>query len=198
MRLTDIWGRKWMAQGGLLLFLLTLSLYFIKISTEIIYATLFLMGLGSPLTVVIPYLLLMESVSPDYRSFTCFVIFLFGSISNVYLPLIHEFGKDWWIVFWIEFGLALSAFLGFLFFVRESPKFYIGAKKFDKARQVYSYIAKVNKKPMFINKFEGEQMLQESVVSQQGSSGIRDIFIIPSLRVPLFVVPLAWFAVSFI
>ena len=155
------------------------------------------MGLGSPLTVVIPYLLLMESVSPDYRSFTCFVIFLFGSISNVYLPLIHEFGKDWWIVFWIEFGLALSAFLGFLFFVRESPKFYVGTKKFDKARQVYSYIAKVNKRPMFTNQLEGEHLLQESFASSRQSSGIRDIFKVRSLRVPLFVVPIAWFAISF-
>ena len=45
MRLTDFWGRKWMIVGGLILFILTLSVYFFKMSVEIIYASLFLFRL---------------------------------------------------------------------------------------------------------------------------------------------------------
>ena len=45
MRLTDYWGRKWMISMGLVLFILTLTVYLLKISTYTIYVTLFLMGI---------------------------------------------------------------------------------------------------------------------------------------------------------
>jgi hypothetical protein len=44
-------------------------------------------------------------------------------------------------------GLGLSIFcLGISFFLPESPKFYYGQKKFDKARESLNYIARFNGK----------------------------------------------------
>ena len=44
MRLTDFWGRKRMIVGGLLLFILTLSIYLVEIDFYSICASLFLLG----------------------------------------------------------------------------------------------------------------------------------------------------------
>ena len=45
MRLTDLWGRKRMILGGLLLFTLTLVLHIVDLSAAVIYVCLFLFGL---------------------------------------------------------------------------------------------------------------------------------------------------------
>ena len=36
------------------------------------------------------------------------------------------------------------------FFMRESPRYLLARKKYKKAKNVYAFIAKVNKKQMFI------------------------------------------------
>ena len=131
MRLTDFWGRKWMIMGGLILLVLTLSVYLVKITVSTLYATIFLFGLEAPLIESLPYLLLMESVSPKSRAFASAALSLFGSLTFAYLPLIYQFGKDWWIVYWLDMGLAILIFFPFLFFVKESPKYLVSIRKFD-------------------------------------------------------------------
>ena len=59
MRLADLWGRKRLTVGGLLLFIATLLIYPLKMSVASIYVTLFLFGLGAPLTLLVSYLLLI-------------------------------------------------------------------------------------------------------------------------------------------
>ena len=48
-----------------------------------------------------------------------------------YLPLIYQLGKDWWIVFWMDLGLAVAVFFPLLFFIRESPKYLLSVGKFE-------------------------------------------------------------------
>lgn len=151
MYLTDIWGRKWMIVGGLLLLILTLVLFLVKLTVVVVYVGFFLLGFGAGLIVLIPYLLLIESVGPEYRATTSAILNLIDSFSNFYLVVAYQFGKRWWIVFWIDLAVSLLVFFPFLFFVRESPKFYVSVGKHKKAKQVYRFIAKLNKKPMFAN-----------------------------------------------
>lgn len=119
-----------------------------------------------------------------------------NALSNLYLPLIYKFGRDWWIVFWLSIALSLLSFFPLLFFVKESPKFFVSVGRFASAREVYSFIAKVNNKPMFFNKLEGEEAHRDS--EKKSLHGIKELCQIKSLRVSLFVVPLNWFAVSLI
>ena len=77
-----------MILGGLILLILTLSVWLIKMSVVTIYVCLFCLGLLYPLT-MISYMLLIESVSPHYRAFTGTAINLLDSLTLIYLPLIY-------------------------------------------------------------------------------------------------------------
>lgn len=70
-------------------------------------------------------------------------------IVAIYLPLIYQFGKSWWIVIWINFGCFVISLPLFWCFVRESPKFFVSVKKFEKARAVYNFISRINRRPKF-------------------------------------------------
>ena len=86
-----------MAVRGLLLFILTHLVYLIKISELTIFVTLFLFGLEAPLIMAIPYLLLIESVLPQYRDLASFSLNFCANLSFV-LTMLYQFGRSWWIV----------------------------------------------------------------------------------------------------
>ena len=152
MRLTDFWGRKWMIVGGAILHILIFLLLFIKMTSVTIYITLFFMGLESPLLISLPFLLLIEIVFPSRRALFSMIMNFFDGLSPIILPLFYDYGKNWWILYWINMGITVLGLLVLLFFVKESPKFYVSVRKFEKAKEVYSHIAKTNTKEMFTNK----------------------------------------------
>ena len=78
------------------------------------------------------------------------------SLTNVWLPLFYEFSNDWRILYWLNLAFTFFLALPFLLFVQESPKYLVSLKKFRQARNTYSFIAKINKKRMFLNRLEGE------------------------------------------
>ena len=57
--------------------------------------------------------------------------------------------KNWLYLEIFACVLGIISFIGTLFFIPESPKFLISMKRFDEARAVISYIAKINGKPAF-------------------------------------------------
>ena len=97
---------------------------------------------------------------------------------------------------WIDFGLCVLAFVPLLLLIRESPKFLVSVKKFKEARQVYNYIAKINKTPMFISNLKGEDKEEDD--GGEKLHGIGSLCKIKSLRLSLIVVPFTWFAMNFI
>ena len=118
MRLSDSWGRRRMVIGGLFLFLFTLTIYFLQMSDTTVKVTLFLFGVDAPLIVLISYVLIFESVPQSHRAFTTALTFLFDSLSSFYLPLIYEFGKNWWILIWIDLVTALLLLVPLFFVVK--------------------------------------------------------------------------------
>ena len=50
-----------------------------------------------------------------------------------------------------------------VWFLPESPKFYISRKRYDDARQSINFIAKVNKKDEFHSKFESEVLEEKHI-----------------------------------
>ena len=79
-----------MIVGGLLVFIIILLLSILKMSIETIYISLFMIGVFASLLYLIPYLLLIESVSPDYRSAISGILPLFDDLSLIYLPILYE------------------------------------------------------------------------------------------------------------
>ena len=149
-----------MIVGGLLVFILILLLSILKMSIETIYISLFMIGVSGTLLYLIPYLLLIESVSPDYRSAISGILPLFDDLSLIYLPILYEFTQSWRIIYYLNLVLTAIALLPIIYFIRESPKFLVSDGKFKQAKEVYKFIANVNKQRMFPNQLEGESKSQ--------------------------------------
>ena len=157
LRLSDFWGRKWLIVGGGIFHILILFLLLIKMSSTTIYVTLFLVGVGSPLLFSLSYLLLIEIVSPSRRALFNMIMNLADGSTPLLLPLFYQYARNWRILYWINLSLTGVSLLVLVFFAKESPKFYVSIHKFEKAKDVYSHIAKVNRNPKFSTKLEGEK-----------------------------------------
>ena len=71
-------------------------------------------------------------------------------------PFVIEYGKSWWIIYWLDLSICVALILPLVCFIIESPRFLISVNKYPKAREVYATIAKINKRPMFSEKLVGQ------------------------------------------
>ena len=95
--------------------------------------------------------------------------------------------------------MALFLILPLLLFVRESPKFLVSVRRFSQAREVYSTIARMNKRPMFEEELEGEGRESEAQLERNSHPpSMRELLELKALRPSLMVLPLVWFTVSLI
>ena len=156
LRVTDLIGRKWLVVGGVVLHILTQLIYIIKLNVASLYAATCILGFKAAITNLVTYLLLVEIVSPNFRAVFCALANGFDGGSNAWLPLVYQFGKSYWVVYWINLALAAVLLIPLIFFIPESPKFLIGQRRYAEARKVYERIAQVNRKPMFTERLEGE------------------------------------------
>jgi Sugar (and other) transporter len=81
----------------------------------------------------------------------------------VYTVIYYWFiSKNW--IYINSFGTLLTVVSAVgVWFLPESPKFYISRKRYDEARQAINFIAKVNKKDEFHSKFESEVLEEKNV-----------------------------------
>ena len=112
-------------------------------------------------------------------------------LSNVWLPLLYQFGKSWWILYYLNLGLAIVLIIPLILWVLESPKFLISRNRFSPARAAFAKIARWNGRPMFANPLEGEEQ-------DKKTGSLRDLIRNPSLRLPLIVIPVIWFTVDIV
>ncbi len=153
--LADIIGRKPIMLLGLLIHIaLNISINYITSYTYlVIYLVLF--GIRIPMASHVPYMLLMELVSPKYRSQFSVLVNGIDGLGNLFIALGFKYLQDWklWFVINdIETGLIL---LSAIIFLPESPRYLISKSKFQKAHKVFAYIATINRKPKFSQKLEG-------------------------------------------
>ena len=103
-----------------------------------------LQGIQVATTGLVAYVLLLEMVPTNLRSFFCAMLnTVDGGITSVLLPIFYYYIGDWQILF--IFNLLLTLFVFALhFWVTESPRYYLARKRFDSARNAFSYIGRIN------------------------------------------------------
>lgn len=94
---------------------------------------------------LISYPYLFEFLMPKYRTYALAFLLMFDASFYITGSLYFRYiSKEW--VYYQYYGLVLSilALVG-LYYVPETPKFLYSMKKYDEAREVLKYMAKVNK-----------------------------------------------------
>lgn len=115
-----------------------------------------LIGIRIPMASHVPYMLLMEFVSPAYRSWFSAMVNGIDGFANLFIALGFKYLQDWHMWFLINDIEVGIIFLLALFWLPESPRYLISQKEFEKARNVIAKVAATNNKPMIEAKLEGE------------------------------------------
>ena len=107
-----------MALAGAGLYILVELMLLVKMNYVTLYINLFVIGFDSPLLVSLSYLLLIEVVAPKKRACYNMILNVFDSSSILLLTLLFQFGKNWWILFWLNLGLCAFGLLILLFGIK--------------------------------------------------------------------------------
>ncbi len=154
--LADKIGRKPIIHYGLVGHAILVLLILLIPYAEVIYLFMALQGIQVATTSQVAYVLLLEMVPTNRRSLYCAMLnTLDGGLSSMLLPLFYYLVGDWRILFFFNLFVTVAVFI-MLFFVTESPRYYLSLHLYDKARQTFSRIAAFNNRPEVSSPFEQE------------------------------------------
>ena len=143
----------------------TLSLILILISRNWIFTAIliFVFGTAGVGRSSISYLYMQEFLPQNRQTLVGTILQLNNGFVAVYTVIYYWFiSKNW--IYINAFGTLLTVVSAVgVWFLPESPKFYISRKRYDEARNSINFIAKVNKKYEFHSKFESEVLEQKHV-----------------------------------
>ncbi len=98
---------------------------------------------------------MLEMVPPKHRALFSMITSVVDTATMFWVPFLLEYAKNWWILYWMDLSLCFLISLPNIFFILESPKFYISISQFKRARLIYAKIAQINNRPMFTEKLVG-------------------------------------------
>lgn len=149
-------------------------------------------GFTVPAILASPYVLAIELVGPEKRSFCTLITNIAYSVGLVLLAGIVYFVRDWRYL-----SLAVSLPLLFLFtcypFLPESPRWLVAIGKYKKAAKIMAQIAQVNGKKLPANYGE----ILKSKVEQPEClepHGIHDLFATKNMCHKTLIITFIWFA----
>ncbi|KAJ8396208.1 hypothetical protein AAFF_G00020750 [Aldrovandia affinis] len=133
------------------------------------------------------YVLITELVGVEYRRTVGVVYQMFFSVGILIMPLIAYFISDWrW--FQVAITVPYIFFLGYYWFIPESPRWLLSQNNSSKAVEITKAIAKENGKTLSKNL---ETLKDDTAVTSTAS--ILDLFKTPKMRKHTFILMFNWF-----
>lgn len=93
-RLADIFGRRWIIIAGLLCNVVGVILVVFANSLSFIYAAMIILGLQSPATMQVSFVMITEIVGTKYRAFYSTLILSINAFLNLFNPAYYYLAKD--------------------------------------------------------------------------------------------------------
>uniref|UniRef100_A0AAR5P5L2 Major facilitator superfamily (MFS) profile domain-containing protein n=4 Tax=Dendroctonus ponderosae TaxID=77166 RepID=A0AAR5P5L2_DENPD len=162
-------------------------------------ASRFVVGLTIPAIYQIPFIISLELVGPNYRSFITVLTCLFYTVGLIMLAGITYLVRDW-----VHLSLLTSApfilYYLYWFVLPESPRWLLAKGRFEEAATILETLAKTNGKELpacF------KQQLKQRMSNKRSSSeearlnrnlGLRDLCATPNMRLKTVLITLNWFA----
>lgn len=160
-RLADIYGRKIIFLVSMGLQLVSLIGVFISRNWILTAFFIFVFGTGGVGRSSISYLLMQEYLPSNRQTLVGTILQLNNGFVAVYTVLYYWLISKYWIPINV-FGAVLTAVSAAgVYFLPESPKFYLSKKRYQDARDAINFIAKTNNQNAFTGKFDRE-VIEES------------------------------------
>lgn len=156
-----------------------------------------IVGLTIPAVYQIPFIIALELVGPNYRSFVTVMTCTFYTFGLMMLAGVTYLIRDW-----VELTLYTSVpfllYFLYLFIMPESPRWLLMKGKLEEALQVLEKMAKVNGKQFpvaFKNKLQKRVQAEKdrTVKREEVSIGAFDLCRTPNMRLKTILITLNWF-----
>ncbi|XP_018329394.1 carcinine transporter isoform X2 [Agrilus planipennis] len=155
-----------------------------------------IVGLTVPAIYQIPFIISLELVGPNYRSFVTVMTCMFYTVGLMILAGITYLIRDW-----VHLTLATSVpfflYYFYWFVLPESPRWLLARGKFEEAAQTLQKLAQINGKevpPSF--QLQLEQRIFASKTNEETikHGGLKDLCFTPNMRLKTFLITVSWFS----
>ncbi|XP_055600544.1 carcinine transporter-like isoform X1 [Uranotaenia lowii] len=156
-----------------------------------------IVGLTIPAVYQIPFIIALELVGPNYRSFVTVMTCTFYTFGLMMLAGVTYLVRDW-IHLTLYTSVPFLFYFLYLFVMPESPRWLLMKGRLEEALQILEKMAIVNGKQLpssFRNKLQ-ERVLAEknrTVKREEVSIGAFDLCRTPNMRLKTFLITLNWF-----
>ncbi|XP_055634803.1 carcinine transporter [Toxorhynchites rutilus septentrionalis] len=156
-----------------------------------------IVGLTIPAVYQIPFIIALELVGPNYRSFVTVMTCTFYTVGLMMLAGVTYLVRDW-VKLTLYTSVPFLLYFLYLLVMPESPRWLLMKGKLEEALQILEKMAKVNGKQFpaaFKNKLQ-ERVLAEkrrTVKKEEVSIGAFDLCRTPNMRLKTFLITLNWF-----
>ncbi|XKL66727.1 hypothetical protein PGB90_010147 [Kerria lacca] len=152
-----------------------------------------IVGLTIPAVYQIPFIISLELVGPNYRSFVTVMTCLFYISGLILLSIVSYFIRNWvYLAFVSSIPFTIYFICGW--FLPESPRWLLAKGRIEEALEVLETLAKVNGKsvPPY-RKIQLKRSLSEKKKLRSGP-GVIALFRTPNMRLKTILITFNWFA----
>ncbi|XP_046676522.1 carcinine transporter [Homalodisca vitripennis] len=156
-------------------------------------------GLTIPAIYQIPFIISLELVGPNYRSFVTVMTCLFYTLGLVFLAGITYLVRNW-VHLAIVTSLPFLLYYIYWWFLPESPRWLLAKGRLEEASKILETLASVNEKELpdtFKFRLKQGMMLQRTRSEErrlQTGPGVGALFKTPNMRLKTILITLNWFA----
>ncbi|XP_074040268.1 carcinine transporter isoform X2 [Leptinotarsa decemlineata] len=158
-----------------------------------------IVGLTIPAMYQIPFIISLELVGPNYRSFVTVLTCMFYTVGLMMLAAITYLIRNW-----VHLGIVTSApfifYYLYWFCLPESPRWLLAKGRFEEASKVIEKLAKVNKKELpasFKQQLKRHIMYKRTKSEEEAykrTPGCSDLCGTPNMRLKTILITINWFA----
>ncbi|XP_017769527.1 PREDICTED: carcinine transporter [Nicrophorus vespilloides] len=162
-----------------------------------------IVGLTIPAIYQIPFIISLELVGPNFRSFVTVMTCMFYSLGIILLAGITYMIRDWVILSYIT-CIPFSLYYVYIFFLPESPRWLLTKGRFEEASRILEKLAEINKKELpvsFKQELKHRMMVKRSNSEEEklrNGPGLFSLCRTPNMRLKTILITLNWFATEMV
>jgi len=192
--LADKYGRKPVLYLSMAITLFcTLGIIGAAPNKSLLFVFMFILGIVSIGYILVGYFMLCELTTEDRRPFlsacNSIIYGLNGVVSVLFLLIFPN-----WIAFLLFTAMINLCFLLSWKHLPESPRFLVGQGKVEEAKEIFAYIAKMNKTEMFRTELESPNDKESNTTEASTLANIKILMKNPEHMKKLLVMIVVWMA----